>query len=94
MGEIAFVQRLEFYQCQTHKVFEMVDRNAHSNRLVFYYLDGRYQAVFNDNLLSDPAASGRLRTTGVGIAGSVYIPLEAGTVIQECSSRSSLRPGR
>lgn len=41
-------------------------------------------ALLSDNLLPDPAACGRLRTTGVGIAGSVYTSLEVGMPIQEC----------
>jgi hypothetical protein len=41
-------------------------------------------ALLSDNLLPDPAACGRLRTAGVGIAGSVYTPLEVGMLIQEC----------
>lgn len=41
-------------------------------------------ALLSDNLLPDPAACGRLRTIGVGIAGSVYAPLEVGMLIQEC----------
>lgn len=40
-------------------------------------------ALLSDNLLP-PAACGRLRTTGVGIAGSVYAPLEVGMLIAEC----------
>lgn len=36
-----------------------------------------------DNLLPDPAASGRLRRIGVGISGSVYHPLETPQLIEE-----------
>lgn len=41
-------------------------------------------ALLSDNLLSDPAACGRLRTQAVGIGGSVFNPLEVGTLIEEC----------
>ena len=44
-------------------------------------------AALADNLLSDPDAVGRLRHIGVGIEGSVYHPLEAPQVIEECFDR-------
>lgn len=40
-------------------------------------------ALLSDNLLPDPAASGRLRTLGVGITGSVYEPLGVPQLIEE-----------
>ncbi len=38
----------------------------------------------SDNLISDPAASGRLRTFAVGISHSVYVPIAIPQVIHEC----------
>lgn len=40
-------------------------------------------ALLADNLLPDPAAGGRLRTHAVGIAGSVFHPLEDPPLIEE-----------
>ncbi|MBK5968900.1 Fic/DOC family protein [Thiorhodovibrio litoralis] len=37
-----------------------------------------------DNLLADPLAGGRLRTIGVGIAGTLYYPLDVPQLIEEC----------
>ncbi|MEP7273405.1 MAG: Fic family protein [Acidobacteriota bacterium] len=41
-------------------------------------------ALLSDNLLSDPAASGRLRRIAVRINDSVYHPLEAPQLVAEC----------
>jgi Fic/DOC family len=41
-------------------------------------------AMLANNLLADPAAAGRLRRIGVGIEGSVFHPLEAPQLIEEC----------
>ncbi len=41
-------------------------------------------ALLADNLLPDPAAPGRLRYRSVGIAGSVFHPLEVAQLIEEC----------
>lgn len=41
-------------------------------------------ALLSDNLLADPQAGGRLRITAVGIAGTVYHPLEVPQLIEEC----------
>ncbi|RYZ21640.1 MAG: Fic family protein [Chitinophagaceae bacterium] len=41
-------------------------------------------ALLSDNLLPDPAASGRLRQHPVGIARSVYTPLAVPQQIEEC----------
>ncbi len=38
----------------------------------------------SDNLMPDPAASGRLRTFSVGISHSTYLPIAIPQVIQEC----------
>ena len=40
-------------------------------------------ALLSNNLLNTPAASGRLRTHGVGIGGSVYTPLSMHQMIEE-----------
>ena len=40
-------------------------------------------AILSDNLMPDPADSGRLRTRGVEIAGSVYLPLAVPQLIEE-----------
>jgi hypothetical protein len=40
-------------------------------------------ALLADNLLRDPSAVGRLRTSVVGIGGSVYLPLDGGAVLSE-----------
>ncbi len=41
-------------------------------------------ALLSDNLLSDPTASGRLRTVAVGIGQAVFLPLEGPQLIAEC----------
>ena len=41
-------------------------------------------ALLSENLLGDPAASGRLRSLIVGIGGSTYMPLENPHILQEC----------
>jgi len=41
-------------------------------------------ALLSDNLLPNPAASGRLRTMAVGIGGSSYIPSDTGDIIERC----------
>lgn len=41
-------------------------------------------ALLSENLLGDPAASGRLRSIVVEIGGSTYIPLENPQLIHEC----------
>ncbi len=41
-------------------------------------------ALLSENLLGDPAASGRLRTIIVGIGGSTYVPLENPQVLRQC----------
>ena len=44
-------------------------------------------AALADNLLPDPDAPGRLRRTGVGIHGSVFHPLDAPQLVEECFDR-------
>jgi len=41
-------------------------------------------AILAENLLPDPEAAGRLRRIAVGIGGSVFHPLEAPQLIEEC----------
>ena len=41
-------------------------------------------ALLANNLLADPDSAGRLRRIGVGIAGSVFHPLEVPQLIEEC----------
>ncbi|MBI5449830.1 MAG: Fic family protein [Gammaproteobacteria bacterium] len=41
-------------------------------------------ALLSDNLLADPQACGRLRAIPVGVAGTVYHPLEVPQLIDEC----------
>lgn len=41
-------------------------------------------ALLSENLLGDPAASGRLRTIIVNIGGSTYVPLENPQLLGEC----------
>ena len=41
-------------------------------------------AALADNLLPDPEAAGRLRHIAVGIAGSVFHPLEVPQLVEEC----------
>ncbi len=41
-------------------------------------------AILSDNLLSDPANGGRLRTSAVGISQSTYLPTAIPQLIEEC----------
>jgi hypothetical protein len=41
-------------------------------------------ALLSDNLLTDPQACGRLRTSAVGVGGTVYHRLEVAQLIKEC----------
>lgn len=41
-------------------------------------------ALLSENLLGDPAASGRVRSIAVAIGGSTYLPLENPQVLGEC----------
>jgi Fic family protein len=50
------------------------------NRYTILNLHG----LLADNLLADPQAGGRLRRIGVGIDGTVYLPLEVPQLIDEC----------
>jgi hypothetical protein len=50
------------------------------NRYTILNLHG----LLSDNLLPDPQASGRLREWPVGIAGTVYHPLEIPQLIEKC----------
>ena len=44
-------------------------------------------AVLADNLLADPEAQGRLRHIAVGVTGSVFHPLEAPQLVEDCFDR-------
>ena len=55
------------------------------NELAFHrQLILNLHALLSDNLLPDPAASGRLRRVSVGITNSVYHPLDVPQLIEEC----------
>ena len=55
------------------------------NELAFHrQLILNLHALLSDNLLPDPAASGRLRRVSVGITNSVYHPLDVQQLIEEC----------
>ncbi len=41
-------------------------------------------ALLSENLLGDPAASGRVRSLIVGIAGTKYVPIENPHLLREC----------
>lgn len=41
-------------------------------------------ALLSENLLGDPAASGRVRSIAVAIGGSTYVPLENPQVLRDC----------
>jgi Fic family protein len=41
-------------------------------------------ALLSENLLGDPADSGRIREFAVGVSGSTYLPLENPHVLKEC----------
>ena len=47
------------------------------------YTGCNLHALLSDNLLSDPAACGRLRSRPVGISGTVLHPLEVPQQIEE-----------
>jgi hypothetical protein len=67
-----------------HKAaIEMLVENAEQigfDAFTFFNL----HALLSENLLADPNASGRLRTTVVEIAGSVFHPLAVPQLIEEC----------
>ncbi len=76
--------RLEAQMILNHKdaVEFLVDNAADIgfNRYTILNLHG----ILANNLLADARAAGKLRHIGVGIDGSVYHPLEAPPVIEEC----------
>ncbi len=76
--------RLESQMILNHKdAVEFLVNNAADigfNRYTVLNLHG----ILANNLLADARAAGRLRHIGVGIDGSVYHPLEAPPVIEEC----------
>ena len=50
--------------------------------------------LLSDNLMPDPAASGRLRTFSVGISHSTYLPIAIPQVINECFDLLISKAGR
>ncbi|MEP7147764.1 MAG: Fic family protein [Acidobacteriota bacterium] len=67
-----------------HKAaIEYVVESADENRITSNEICSIH-ALLSENLLGDPAASGRLRTLIVGIGGSTYLPLENPQVLREC----------
>ena len=66
-----------------HKdAIEFIVRSADETGFNRYTLTNLH-ALLSNNLLADPAASGRMRTFGVGITNSVYIPLSIPQQIEE-----------
>ncbi|WP_026768824.1 Fic family protein [Asinibacterium sp. OR53] len=66
-----------------HKeAIEFIVRFADEVHFSHYFVSGLH-ALLSNNLMADPDASGRLRTIGVGIGRSVYMPLEIPQQIEE-----------
>jgi hypothetical protein len=61
---------------------ETIDENKFHRRTVL-----NLHALLSDNLLGNPAASGRLRNIPVGVAKSVYEPLAVPQLIEEIFAR-------
>lgn len=55
---------------------EQINFNLHTLR--------NLHALLSENLVGDPADSGRLRVGAVGVSGTVYRPMEVPTQIEEC----------
>lgn len=55
---------------------EQISFNLHTIR--------NLHALLSENLVSNPADSGRLRVGAVGVSGTVYRPMEVPTQIEEC----------
>ncbi len=67
-----------------HKAaIEYIVESAEEERITSHEICSIH-ALLSENLLGDPAASGRLRSIMVGIAGTTYIPLENPQVLREC----------
>jgi Fic family protein len=66
-----------------HKeAIEFIVHAAEEIHFSAYFVSGLH-ALLSNNLMADPDASGRLRTIGVGIGRSVYMPLEIPQQIEE-----------
>ena len=61
---------------------ETIDKNKFHRRIIL-----NLHALLSDNLLGNPAASGRLRNIPVGVAKSVYEPLAVPQLIEEIFAR-------
>lgn len=67
-----------------HKAgIEYIVESAEENQIPSHKIYSIH-ALLSENLLGDPAASGRLRTLTVGIGGSTYLPLDNPHVLREC----------
>jgi hypothetical protein len=77
-------QRVEMQMILNHK--DAIDFlvNSASDITFNRYTILNLHALLANNLLADPAAPGRLRNIGVGIDRSVFHPLEAPQLIEEC----------
>ena len=51
---------------------------------VDYFTICNLHGLLSDNLLADPAASGRVRVRGVAITGTTYHPLDVPQLVDEC----------
>ncbi|MEQ1764012.1 MAG: Fic family protein [Pyrinomonadaceae bacterium] len=67
-----------------HKAaIEYIVESAQDERITSHEICSIH-ALLSENLLGDPAASGRVRTIAVEIGGSTYVPLENPQVLREC----------
>lgn len=85
LGETANGKDLtEAQMILNHKAaIEYIVESAEENRITFQEICSVH-ALLSENLLGDASASGRPRTIIVGIAGTMYIPLENPHLIREC----------
>lgn len=77
-------QRIEMQMILNHKDAIDLLVNAANDITFNRYTILNLHALLANNLLADPAAPGRLRSIGVGIERSVFHPLEAPQLIEEC----------
>ncbi len=67
-----------------HKAaIEYIVESAQDERITSHEICSIH-ALLSENLLGDPAASGRVRSIAVAIGGSTYVPLENPQVLREC----------
>lgn len=85
LGETATGKNLEEAQMiLNHKAaIEYMVESAEDDQMSSHQIRSIH-ALLSENLLGDPAASGRLRTIAVGIGGTTYVPLENPHVLREC----------